>query len=266
MSETATPGAGAPTRFAPGTPSWVDVSSTDIEASKAFYTRLFGWQANDLGPEAGNYVMFLVDTAIVGALGATQGEGQPSTWNVYFATEDGEETTRKVEAAGGKVVAPVFDVMDQGRMGVFADSTGAFFSVWQATKMSGVGKLGEPNTFGWCELNTHGVDKAAEFYAQVFGWNAHQTEASQDGPRYTEWQLGGKSFGGAMDMADTSMPEGIPPHWLVYFISADIDGTVAKVRELGGRVMMEPRDYPGGRFAVVGDPTGAAFGLMTPML
>ncbi|MGI8609862.1 MAG: VOC family protein [Candidatus Dormibacteria bacterium] len=267
MSETTSTADRTSINFKPGTPSWVDVSSTDVPAARDFYTKLFGWQAQDLPEDAGGYIMFALDGAVVAALGAVQGEGQPSAWMVYFSTADADETTRKVEAAGGKVIAPVFDVLDAGRMGVFADPTGAFFAVWQAGTTKGVGKLNEPNAFGWCELNTRGVDKAAEFYKQVFGWDAHLSAASEavgGGPRYTEWKLDGERLGGAMDMADTQMPEGIPPHWLVYFISSDIQATVAKVGELGGAVMMEPTDYPGGQFAVVADPVGAAFGLMTP--
>jgi len=264
MSETSSTGAAALSKFAPGTPSWVDVTSPDIEKSKAFYTSLFGWQAMDLGPEAGGYVMFTLGGAILSAAGPTQGEGQPSAWSVYFATDDADETARKVEAAGGKVIFAPSAVMDQGRMGVFTDPAGAFFSVWEAGKMPGLGKINEPNTFGWCELNAHGIDKAAEFYQQVFAWSAHRTDASADGPPYTEWQLGGKSFGGAMDMADTQMPPEVPPHWLVYFDTTDVDASAARVSELGGTVMLEPHEYPGGKFAVVSDPLGASFGLMSP--
>ncbi|HEV1998599.1 MAG TPA: VOC family protein [Candidatus Dormibacteraeota bacterium] len=264
MAETSTTPAAAPAKFTPGTPAWVDSTSTDTEKSKAFYPALFGWTANDLGEEAGNYVMFELEGAIVGATGPVQGEGQPAAWSVYFATDDADETARKVEAAGGKVIFPPLEVMDQGKMAVFADSTGAFFSVWQSAQMPGLGRIGAPNTFGWCELNTRGVDKAAEFYKGVFGWNAHKPDNGEGAPPYTEWQLNGQSFGGGIDMADTGMPEGIPPHWLVYFATDDIDTLAAKVAELGGKVMLEPREYPGGKFAVVTDPVGASFGLMTP--
>jgi predicted enzyme related to lactoylglutathione lyase len=60
------------------------------------------------------------------------------------------------------------------------------------------------------------------------------------------------------------LPAEVPPHWLVYVEVADTDAAVAKVSQLGGAVMVAGTDYPGGRFAVVGDPQGAAFGLMTP--
>jgi predicted enzyme related to lactoylglutathione lyase len=128
--------------------------------------------------------------------------------------------------------------------------------------MPGLGIKGAPNTYGWCELNTRGVDRAAEFYAKVLGWNAHRAAGSQEGTPYTEWQLGGKSFGGAMEMDAVGLPAEMPPHWLVYFNTADIDAAVARVTELGGKVMMEPTGYPGGRFAVVADSVGCPFGLM----
>ena len=249
------------TSYAPGEPNWVDVMSPDVAASTAFYHGVFGWNALELGEDAGGYVMFELGGSIAAAVGPLQ-EGAHPAWMVYFNSVDVDATAASVTAAGGQVVAPPFDVLDQGRMAVFADPTGAFFSVWQPMKMPGLGIKGEPNTYGWCELNTRGVDRAAEFYKSVFGWDAHLASGSQEGVPYTEWQLGGRSFGGAIDMANVGLPAEMPPHWLVYFNTADIQVAVARVAELGGKVMMEPTDYPGGRFAVVADPVGCAFGLM----
>ncbi len=44
--------------YAPGTPSWVDLASTDADRAKEFYSGLFGWSASDPGPDAGGYAMF----------------------------------------------------------------------------------------------------------------------------------------------------------------------------------------------------------------
>ncbi|MEA2683900.1 MAG: uncharacterized protein QOK05_2228 [Chloroflexota bacterium] len=262
MSETTSAPTAAPTKFTPGTPSWVDANSTDVPASRAFYTQLFGWEAMDLPPDAGGYLMFTLGGAIVAAVGATQMEGQPSSWSVYFATEDADETSRKVVAAGGQVTVPAFDVLDQGRMAVYQDPTGAYFSVWEGKLMAGLGKAEEANTFSWAELNAPGIDRAEPFYREVFGWGTKKAEAKDGAPPYTEWQVDGKSIGGGMDTAGVPGMENIPPHWLVYFEVADIDATAARAKELGGTLHMGPQEYPGGRFAVVGDPTGASFGLM----
>jgi uncharacterized protein len=181
---------------------------------------------------------------------------------VYFATPDADAIARKVEATGGKVIAPPFDVINHGRMAVFQDPTGAYFAVWQPKEMPGFRKSHEPNTFGWCELNTRGVDKAIEFYTEVFGWGVKPSEGGDDSPPYNEWQLEGQSIGGAMDINEWNLPAEVPPHWLAYFIVTDIDASAKKISDLGGQVRMGPQEYPGGRLVVAVDSDGAVFGLM----
>ena len=244
---------GAPT-YEPGVPMWVDLGSPDVEASRRFYGQLFGWQAQDLGPEAGGYTMFLLDGKQAAAVGPLMSPQQPPAWSTYVSTSDATATARKVEQAGGKVVMEPFDVMDQGRMGVFTDPGGAYFSVWQPGQHRGAEVVNVPNSFSWNELATRDIDGAKRFYAAVFGWGA---ETHGD---YTEWKLNGRSIGGAMPMGDR-YPPNVPPHWLVYFTVEDADASAAKAQELGGRVLVPPMDIEPGRFAVVADPQGAAFGL-----
>ncbi|WP_280502158.1 VOC family protein [Nocardia farcinica] len=43
--------------FAPGAPCWFDVTARDISAAAAFYSGVFGWEATDLGAEAGHYTI-----------------------------------------------------------------------------------------------------------------------------------------------------------------------------------------------------------------
>jgi predicted enzyme related to lactoylglutathione lyase len=58
------------------------------------------------------------------------------------------------------------------------------------------------------------------------------------------------------------VPAEVPSHWLVYFGTDDVDASATRAAQLGGNVVAAPMDYPGGRFAVVLDPQGAAFGLL----
>ena len=53
--------------YGPGTPIWVDHASRDVQASARFYGDLFGWQAHDLGEEAGHYTMFTCNGKMVAA-------------------------------------------------------------------------------------------------------------------------------------------------------------------------------------------------------
>ena len=142
-------------------------------------------------------------------------------------------------------------------MAVLADPQGAGFCVWQAKSNKGIGIQNEPGAFCWGQLNTTDTAKAETFYRSLFGWDAKT--GSDGGMTYTEWILGGTPFGGMM-----TLPPGVqaPPHWLAYFAVADCDATAAKAASLGAKTYVPPSDIPGmGRFAVFGDPQGAAFAV-----
>lgn len=115
-------------------------------------------------------------------------------------------------------------------------------------------------TFVWYELMTTDTAAARAFYGSVVGWQA------QDGPvpdmPYTLLSAGEAMVAGMMALPEDLRQRGVPSHWLGYVHADDVDATVARVRQLGGMVHAEPQDIPGiGRFAVVGDPQGAAFAL-----
>ncbi len=247
--------------YAPGVPCWVDLGSPDVEASKAFYSALFGWAPQPSPPDAGGYTIFQKGDSPVAAVGPLFTEGQPPAWMWYAATPDAEEVARRVEASGGKVLIAPFDVLDAGRMAAFLDTSGTPFSVWQAGNFPGAMTVTEPGAFAWNELMTRDPDAAVDFYGRVLGWTA-KVNANPDMP-YTEFQLDGRSIAGMMPMIGDAWPADLPDHWMVYFAVEDCDAACEKVKELGGPVSVPPTDAPGvGRFAVVGDPTGAFFSVI----
>src|SRR5437764_1109241 len=108
--------------YKPGMPCWVDLNSSDIEASKAFYTGLFGWETGPTPPpEAGGYTMFMKGGQEVAAVGPIQNEGQPPVWVTYAAVD-------KVKDLGGSVLSPPMDI-PAGRFAVVADNQGSSFGV-----------------------------------------------------------------------------------------------------------------------------------------
>lgn len=242
-------------------PIWIDLSTADLEGAKSFYTQLFGWEPQDPGPKAGGYHLVKLDGKDVAGMGPIQGEGQPTAWAVYIGSPDADATSSDVEKAGGTVVAPAFDVLGQGRMAVYQDPSGAFISVWQPMAMAGAEIKGENGSFGWAELNARGIDKAIPFYEQVFGWTI-KTSPFGDGMEYHEFQLDGESMAGGMEM-NPMVPAEVPSYWLVYFSTDDVAGMTEKAKGLGANVMLETTDYPGGKFSILADPQGAAFGLMS---
>src|SRR5262245_21057033 len=133
-------------------PAWVEHMSADAAASRDFYSKLFGWQVEvNPDPQYGGYAIAQVGDQQVAGMGPHMQAGQPTVWNLYIGTGDVDALAGKVTAAGGTVVAPPFDVGDQGRMAVFQDPTGAFISGWQASAMRPF-QSHVDNTFGWGEL------------------------------------------------------------------------------------------------------------------
>lgn len=242
-----------------GVPSWVDMGSPDPAKSAEFYGALFGWTSEEGPPEVGGYRVCLLDGSSVAGLGPQQNPGPP-VWMTYVNVTDVDEIAKRVADGGGRELMAPMDVMDMGRMAVFADPTGAAFSVWQAKVYAGAGRVNEPGAYSWSELVTTDLVAATAFYTDVFGWTP-ETHAGAGPGGYTEWKLGGRPVAGMM-AKPPMMPAEVPSHWMVYFGVADADVAVARVTELGGRLIMGPMDIEPGRFAVVSDPAGATFSVI----
>ena len=251
------------TSYAPGTPSWVELSGTpDIEASQGFYRELFGWEMPEQpnSAELGGYRRAKLGGKDVAGVSPRMEDGQPTVWATYVSVDDAEATVAKVtEAGGGKITDPI-DVMGMGTMCVFTDPTGAVFGIWQPGTFAGAELVNESGAFGWNELGTRDTAKAKEFYGAVFGWGADEQDMGEMGA-YTTWKVGEEMVGGMFDIAGV-VPDEVPAHWLVYFMVEDLDASLEKVKAGGGDVRNGPIEIPIGRFAVVADQFGAVFAVM----
>lgn len=259
-------------RYAQGQFSWADLMTPSAEQAKRFYTSLFGWNARDQAiPMGGFYTQLQLKGRSVAGLGEQRPEmkqkGAPAAWSVYVNVDDVDVIAKKVTENGGTLIMPPMDVMTEGRMLTFQDPTGAILGCWQPKKHTGAGLLGESGALSWFELMTRDVEKAKKFYSAVFGW----TFTSSSMPSGTYWEISipnGKdapSIGGMM--ATPPGLEQVPPNWTPYFAVSDVNATIEKVKKLGGKVEMGPREIQGvGTFAVLSDPQGAVFDvIMTPM-
>lgn len=247
------------TSYAPGTPSWVDLGTPDVEASTAFYSALFGWDIQPGPPEAGGYRMCMLGGQPVAGMMQHMSEGQPTAWLTYIATADADATAARVTEAGGSAIVAPMDVMTVGRMAVFTDASSAAFGVWQARDHIGAGRVNEPGALTWNELQSRDTDAAKAFYGPVFGWRGDDQPMGD--MAYTTWMLGDDMVAGMIQMSD-QWPAEMPPNWLAYFAVQDCDAAVAKVKELGGTLAFGPIDIPIGRLAVLVDPQGAMFAVV----
>jgi predicted enzyme related to lactoylglutathione lyase len=243
---------------APGTFSWTDLATSDVDRAKAFYTGLFGWQYDDQPiPGDGVYSMVVTDGKAVCALSAAQ-PGMPDVWTSYVTVTSADDAAAKARDAGGTVMMEPFDVLDAGRMALIQDPTGAVFAVWEARRSIGAELVNVPGSLTLNQLNTPDPETALAFYADVFGWR-HERMAEGD---MAYW---GIYNGDRVNAGLMLMPAGLgaPPHWLVYFGCENVDTDAGRIVELGGQVMVPPMDVPGGRITVAQDPTGAVFALFS---
>jgi len=243
-----------------GTPCWFDLMTSDRAGAVAFYGQLFGWQVTAGDPEYGHYGMCQLDGDNVAGLGPLPpGAAFPPAWTIYFASADAAHTARAITEAGGRLVVAPMEVPAAGVMVIATDPTGAVFGVWEPRGHVGATRVHEPGAMAWCEVNTRDAARAASFYATVFGLEARP----MDNPHmvYQTLHKGEVAAAGVLQM--TEAWGDLPPHWMPYFQVVDCDASAARGKELGGAVMHGPFDTPFGRMAVIRDPQGAVFMIMT---
>jgi len=246
------------TSYRSGTFCWVDLSTPDPEAAKAFYAELFGWSC-DRHPIArleGEAV-----AAIVEQDAAESGRGVPPHWNNYVSVEDADASVARAGELGATILGDAFDIADEGRIGVVIDPTGAALCMWQPRSHIGAGIVNAPGALTWNELGTADVEAATGFYTALFGW---QTQSVTPDGGYRIVKLGERSNGSIRQQGPEEREGGAPPFWMPYFVAADsVDVTATTAGELGGAAMLGPLDLPnGGRVAALADPQGAVFGVL----
>jgi len=144
---------------------------------------------------------------------------------------------------------------------VFTDPTGAVAGTWQPGTHKGAQAVNQANTWSWSELYSRDLNRALEFYKTVFGYELEAMEMGS-GPAYTVLKVGGRAVAGAMDMNPLNLDAHVPAHWLSYFTVTDLQATLDKVKELGGKALTDAMNTPMGPFAVIEDSTGAAFAVI----
>jgi uncharacterized protein len=240
-----------------GTPTWVDLGVPDLDRAMEFYRALFGWEF-DVGPEeSGRYATCLLDgRAAAGIAPSPDPDATASWWNVYFATGDCDGTAKRVTDAGGTLVQPPMDVMDQGRMALARDPVGAQFGLWQGRARIGCQVVNEPGSLVRNDLVTPTPEPARAFYAAVFGFTL---DGNQDLPGFDFTFLrrpDGHEIGGVM-----GLPDAPASAWSTTFEVADTDAVVAAAIAAGGRAGT-PEDFVYGRMATVTDPFGTEFSVI----
>src|SRR5262252_624039 len=243
---------------------WYDVMTTDMRAAEAFYTKAFGWTAKDTGR---SYTLFSAGGVDVGGLMPipedARKRGVPPCWTGYIAVDDVDDYARRVAKAGGKIQRGPEDIPGIGRFAVVADPHGAVFIIMKGDSAEGPPDPAPdaPGHVGWRELQAGDGKAAFAFYSGLFGWKKVNALDMGEMSVYQTFSDGGDEVGGMM----TKMPEAPWPFWLYYFNVEALDAVVARVKQAGGTIALEPQRVPTGQWiAQCADPQGAMFGLLAP--
>lgn len=263
-----------------GQPTWLDINTSDAPGTTQFYTDLFGWTFADMGSDFSHYAMITNATRLVGGymdVSTLPGGPMPSRISVYLATDDIQDTSRKVVQAGGDVVMPAQAAGPAGSYAIVTDPTGAVFGLWQAAQTVGFQNAdatseASKNTGApvWFELMSMDIDAAARFYTEVFGWrpsakalDAGPGAGQNPGPDHPRYLTNAPAQHATAGLCDASiwLPEGTTSYWRVYFSIADVDAAARTITEAGGTVLDGPIDSPFGRIASIKDQFGLVYQL-----
>jgi len=242
---------------------WHDLMTLDPARARQFYADLFGWTYNEVDMGGSKYPMIHAageDHGGVNNLDAAA--GLPSHWICYVTVDDVDAAAAKAGELGGRVAEKPMDIPGVGRFAVIVSPTGAALSAYKPNEWRGEGYEGpgRPGTFVWHELLALDPEGEGRFFDEVFGWNVVEQMTGPYGPYFLfkRRDRPDKDAAGMLKKPDGSGPS----VWFPYIGVEDVDATAARLETLGGKTWVKPTDIPEvGRFAVVGDPTGAMFGI-----
>jgi uncharacterized protein len=241
---------------------WYELTTSNLEASKAFYADVVGWGTRDASTSVA-YTLFTAGEDTVGGLTGLPEHarqiGARPRWLGYVSVDDVDVAADRIKQLGGTVHVLPTNIPNVSRFSVVADSQMATLVLlkWLDPDRHPSAVIDKPGRVGWHELLAADWEKAFAFYREIFGWQKAETHAGPMG-KYQLFSAAGQTIGGMFNK-----PPVVPvSFWLYYFIVADVDAAAQRVRANGGQVLEGPTEISGGRVARCTDPQGAMFALI----
>jgi len=243
----------------PGKFVWADLVTDDVLTAQKFYSELFGWKFYDYG---GYFIGRNDDRPLCGMFQRPRPKDRVAgpRWFGYISVGNVERAQRAVTKAGGRVLAAPKKMPKRGEQAVFADPEGAVFGVIKSSSGDMEDFLAEPGDWIWIQLLSRDARKAAEFYRAVGGYEIVENAAIN---RLSDYVLTSEGYARATVRMIPSANTHVQPTWLPFVRVKNVGESVAQAKQLGGKVLIEPKpEVFDGKVAVVADPTGAAIGVM----
>lgn len=270
MSDVRTEPAPAPGAKAPPNPHgshiWYELLTTDAEGAKAFYEAVVpGWRVG--APSADHQGYREINIAHGGHAGGMMplneqmlSNGARPVWLGYVGVDDVDASVAEVEAKGGQVRLPAFDIPNVGRIAMVTDPQGNPFYLMRGAieAASDAFSTSAEGHVNWNELTTSDPTAAQTFYGELFGWTSDEFMPMGELGEYRFLAHHGETIG-----AVSPCMQGAPAGWRYYIRVPSISAAADAVKAGGGQVMMGPHEVPGGDHIIIGqDPHGAEFALV----
>jgi uncharacterized protein len=244
---------------------WFELNTSDVDKAKAFYGQVLGWTIEDKEMGGQKYSAVMSggkEIALVQALPAdAKAKKMTPAWMGYVSVPDVDAAVATASDKGARVVMPAMDMPEIGRFAVLADPNGTAFGVVRAAKGDEADAMPEPGQFVWVEYwgkDPKKVAEAAAFYSAVAGYTTETMKVGKD-----DYTIGSASGAGRMGFGKASKPTG-HGRFAPYVVVASVDETVKAATKAKAKVLLKPTDVPDvGRVAVLTDPQGATFAVMT---
>lgn len=245
---------------------WHDLITNDIEAAMSFYSELLGWEYQTEHAKDSVWKQGEAEYPLITVKGQAHGGFvnpvlvTESKWVAYVKVNDVDSVSLNASALGAAIEKKPFDVPGVGKSAIIRDPQGALICPFEQTH----GYPPPSGVFLWDELITDDVEPEKEFYNKLFDWQAHDIDTPGMG-LYTVFKSieNKESLAGSFNYEFNRRK---PSFWLTYLSTSDTDAAVSKAIALGGELLMGVKEVPDeGRFAILMDPSGAKFGLFSPI-
>jgi predicted enzyme related to lactoylglutathione lyase len=247
----------------PGKFVWADYFTSDVDAAKAFYSALFGWEWRDIvTAPADRYGVFYQDGVPVA--GMAYRPAQDSTrpygrWVYYASVDDVAAAVKRIEARGGSTLLPPRSYANRGTFAVVADPESAPFGVMRSSSGDPPDYQSAVGQWLWVGLYATDAVAATRFYRAVFGYEVHEPEPAYDVVDYVLSREGYARAG----VRQVPPASGARPSWVAYVRVNNVAQSTAAATRLGATALIAPdAAVLNGDLAIVADPFGAPIGLI----
>jgi predicted enzyme related to lactoylglutathione lyase len=117
--------------------SWCELMTTDVDAAKTFYTKLFGWDSEAMSMPGMTYTVVKAGGKGIGGIMTIpkEAQGTPPMWCTYVTVDDVDLTARTAEQLGARILVPPTDIPTVGRFCVIQDPQGAVINAIKYKEM-----------------------------------------------------------------------------------------------------------------------------------